>query len=102
MGNTPPVPAWVQITLPRATPISHVVVYAGVPWQNDSSLLDYELQYDSNGQWVTLEHVRSRPMSSISSRRPVHTTADSFYSDRYLFKHDFPRGDDAEDSPAGA
>ena len=90
MGNDASLPGWVQVTLPQPTPISHVVVYAGVPWQNDGSLLDYELQYDQNGQWVTLSHPQE-PTSVVDFFTPsVFCTADSFYSDRDVFVHDFP------------
>ena len=90
MDNTPGFPAWVQVTLPQTTKISHVVVYAGVPWQSDGSLLDYELQYDNNGQWATIEHVQE-PTNVVGYFTPsVFTTVDSFYSDRCIFEHDFP------------
>jgi len=90
MDNTLGSPAWVQVTLPRPMPVSHVVVYAGVPWQNDGSLLDYEIQYDRNGSWVTAEHV-AEPTNVVSYFSPAtFTTVDSFYSDRDVFEHDFP------------
>jgi len=90
MDNTVGFPAWVQVTLPQPTKISHVVVYAGVPWQADGSLLDYELQYDLNGQWATIEHVQE-PTNVVNSFSPAtFTTVDSFYSDRCVFEHDFP------------
>ena len=90
MGNDASLPGWVQVTLPKPTPISHVVVYAGVPWQSDGSLLDYELQYDQNGQWVTLSHP-VEPTNVVDFFTPtVFCTADSFYSDRDVFVHDFP------------
>ncbi len=91
MDDTPTgQPAWVQITLPAPTLVNHVMVYAGVPWQADGSLLDYELQYDSNGQWVTLSHVQEPANVVKAYTQPVHTTADSFYSDRNVFTHAFP------------
>ena len=89
MGNDVSLPGWVQITLPKPMTISHAVVYAGVPWQNDSSLLDYELQYDQNGTWVTLSHP-VEPTNVVDFFTPtVFCTADSFYSDRDVFVHDF-------------
>jgi len=91
MDNTPADhPAWVQITLPAPTLVNHVVIYAGVPWQNDGSLLDYELQYDNNGQWTTLSHVQEPANVVKAYTQTVHTTADSFYSDRNVFTHTFP------------
>ncbi len=91
MDNTPQgQPAWVQITLPAPALVNHVVVYAGVPWQNDGSLLDYELQYDNNGQWVTLSHVQEPANVVKAYTQGVHTTTDSFYSDRNIFTHTFP------------
>ncbi|MGI4790162.1 MAG: discoidin domain-containing protein, partial [Janthinobacterium lividum] len=89
MGNDATFPGWVQITLPQPLSISHVVVYAGVPWQSDGSLLDYELQYDNNGQWVTLSHPQE-PTNVVDFFTPtVFCTADTFYSDRDVFVHDF-------------
>ena len=89
MGNDASFPAWVQVTLPQPLVISHAVVYAGVPWQSDGSLLDYELQYDQNGQWVTLAHPQE-PANVVDFFTPtVFCTADSFYSDRDVFVHDF-------------
>lgn len=90
MSNVTGFPATVQVTLPRPMTISHAVIYAGVPWQNDGSLLDYELQYDSNGQWVTLSHVQEPPVVVPFFTPTVFTTVDSFYSDRCIFQHDFP------------
>ena len=89
MGNDASLPAWVQITLPQPMTISHAVVYAGVPWQSDGSLLDYELQYDQNGQWVTLSHPVEPTNVVDFFTSAVFCTADSFYSDRDVFVHDF-------------
>ena len=89
MGNDASLPGWVQITLPRPMTISHAVVYAGVPWQNDGSLLDYELQYDHNGSWVTLSHPVEPTNVVDFFTSTVFCTADSFYSDRDVFVHDF-------------
>ena len=90
MSSVTSFPATVQITLPQPAKISHVVIYAGVPWQNDGSLLDYELQYDSGGQWVTISHVQEPPKVVPFFTPMVFTTVDSFYSDRCVFEHDFP------------
>ena len=89
MGNDSALPGWVQITLPQPMTISHAVVYAGVPWQSDGSLLDYELQYDQNGQWVTLDHPVEPTNVVDFFTSAVFCTADSFYSDRDVFVHDF-------------
>ena len=90
MSNVTSFPATVQVTLPLPMSISHVVLYAGVPWQTDGSLLDYELQYDSGGQWVTISHVQESPIVVPFFTPTVFTTVDSFYSDRCVFQHDFP------------
>jgi fibronectin type 3 domain-containing protein len=91
MDDTPTFPAWVQINLPSAQQISHVIIYSGVPWQQSGSLLDYYLQYlGANGQWVNLSHVTEpTPVEDFFSP-PVFTTVDSYYSDRCVFQHDFP------------
>jgi len=90
MSNVTSFPATVQVTLPLPMAINHVVLYAGVPWQNDGSLLDYELQYDKGGQWVTVSHVQESPTIVPFFTPTVFTTVDSFYSDRCVFQHDFP------------
>lgn len=89
MDDTKGFPAWVQITLPRVQTVGRVLVYAAPPWQWQSTLQDYELQYDKDGQWVTLAHVRE-PLRTLKVFTPVtRTTADSFFSDRWVFAHHF-------------
>ncbi|HEX4084192.1 MAG TPA: PA14 domain-containing protein, partial [Chthoniobacteraceae bacterium] len=80
------------LNLPSVQTVDHVVVYAGVPWQTTSTLVDYDLQYDATGQgdWITLQHV-SEPLNSFPVYSPeVDCTADSFFSDRNIFQHSFP------------
>jgi len=84
-------PAWFEMSFPTAQTIDHVVVYAGVPWQLDGTLIDYDLQYDSTGQgnWVTIQHV-SEPVNTQTVYSPVvGCTADSYFSDRNIFQHSF-------------
>jgi hypothetical protein len=90
MDDTPQFPAWVEIDFPSPQTINNVVVYAGAPWQLDGTLLDYDLQYYNNGQWVTLGTV-NEPTKSFQAYWPTNQTqVDSFFSDRWIFQHSFP------------
>jgi len=89
MDDTPQFPAWVEVNLPSAQTIDTVIVYAGVPWQWDGSLLDYDLQYQQGGQWITLATVNEPPATFRAYTPTNWTTIDSFYSDRCVFRHTF-------------
>ena len=88
-GNNATYPAWFTVQLPSATQIDRVVIYAGIPWQWDGSLLDYELQVDQGGQWVSVEHVKEPVNTFRNYTRTNQTTVDSFYSERCVFTHSF-------------
>jgi len=87
--NTPEFPAWIEISLPKAARISRVIVYSGVPWSWRGTLLDYELQYDQNGKWVTLEHVKKDPKTFAVFSPPVRCTVDCFFDDQWILQHRF-------------
>jgi len=90
MDDTPQFPAWVQVNFPSPQTINNVVIYAGVPWQLDGTLLDYDLQYLSNGQWVTLATVKE-PTKAFQAYMPTNESrVDSYFSDRWIFQHNFP------------
>lgn len=82
-------PAWIDITLPSARTVDKVVVIAAPPWQSQGTLLDYELQYDKEGQWVTLAHVQEPAKTWKVYTPTVRCTVDSFFSDRWVFEHTF-------------
>jgi len=89
MDDTKEFPAWVEMKLPEPKTIERVVVYAAPPWQSQSTLQDYELQYDDNGKWVTIEHV-VEPLNTINVfTPPTRTSVDVFFSDRWVFIHNF-------------
>ena len=78
-----------EIDLPQAQSVSDVIVYAGVPWQNMGTLLDYDLQFWDGAAWNTIEHV-SEPANTFPVYTPtVRCTADSFFSDRWIFPQHF-------------
>ncbi len=85
----PKFPATVDITLPSVQTVSHVVVYAAPPWQKQSTLTDYDLQYDDGGTWRTLDTVRQPTKTFGVFTPPVRTTVDSFFSDGWVFQHSF-------------
>jgi hypothetical protein len=89
MDDTKQFPAWVKLEFPQPTEISRVIVYAPAPWQWQGTLVDYELQYDDRGSWVTIEHV-AEPLKTFKVLTPVtRTKVDSFFSDRHIFQHAF-------------
>ncbi len=86
----PAEPLPVTLTLPTARKIARVVVYASPPWQSQSTLLDFELQYDAGGVWKTLRRVQE-PAKTFPVYTPNNrTTVDSFFSDRWVFPLSFP------------
>ena len=89
MDDTPTFPAWVELRLPRPMTVRRVIVYAGNPWQGMGTLLDYELQYENNGAWKTIDHVREPSRTVKVYTPPSRTTVDSFFSDRWIFQHSF-------------
>ena len=83
-------PTWVELRLPSPRKIARVVVYAAPPWQSQSTLLDFELQYDEGGAWRTIQRVRE-PTRTYPVYTPNNrTTVDSFFSDRWVFPLSFP------------
>jgi hypothetical protein len=90
MSNVEQFPAWVEFELPKAQAVSRVVVFAAPPWQWQGSLLDYELQYDDGGKWVSIEHVQEPAQTFQVFTQATRTSCDSFYSERWIFQHEFP------------
>ena len=89
MSNVQQFPAAVEIDLPQAQAISDVIVYAGTPWQSMGTLLDFDLQYWDGLNWDTIQHV-TEPTNSFQIYTPtVCCTADSFFSDRWIFPLNF-------------
>lgn len=89
MDNTKEFPAWVELRFPKPTQVGRVIIYAPVPWQWQGTLVDYELQYDDGGKWVTIEHV-NEPLKTFKVLTPAtRTKVDSYFSDRHIFQHTF-------------
>ena len=82
-------PATVELDFPTVQTIDHVVVYANPSWELYGTLLDYDLQYDSGGQWVTIDHVQEPTNTLVVYTPYVCCTCDSFFSDRWIFPHSF-------------
>ena len=87
--NTKGFPAWIVINLPQVQQVGRVIIYSGVPHSWRGTLLDYELQYDRNGEWVTIEHVTEDPKTFAVFTPPIRCTVDSFFSERWIFHHHF-------------
>jgi hypothetical protein len=88
-ANNPTFPASVDINFPAPQSVSRVVVYAAPPWQGQSTLTDFEVQYDDNGNWVTLQHIVEPTKTFQVFSPPTRTSVDSFFSDRWLFPISF-------------
>jgi hypothetical protein len=82
-------PATVELDLPTVQTIDHVVVYANPSWELYGTLLDFDLQYDSGGQWVTIEHVSEPTNTKVVYTPYICCTCDSFFSDRWIFPLSF-------------
>lgn len=89
MDNTKSFPAWVELRFPKPTEIGRVIIYAPGPWQWQGTLVDYELQYDDGGKWVTIEHVTEPTVTFRAVSPALRTKTDSFFSDRHVFQHHF-------------
>ncbi len=89
MSNISSFPATIEIDLPKKQSVNRVAIYCPVPWQFDGSLLDYDLQYDKNGTWVTIASTKEPTNTQTVFTPAVRCTADSFYSDRNIFTHSF-------------
>ena len=64
--------------------------FSAPPWQWQGSLLDYELQYEAARPLGRRgPGAQSRPRPIRYSRRPRGPAVDSFYSDRWVFQHQF-------------
>ena len=82
-------PVIIEMALPAAQDVSRVAIFSHVPWQGNSTLLDYELQYQRGNQWVTIDKV-SQPTKVLGVySAPLRTTVDSFFSDQWIFEHQF-------------
>jgi hypothetical protein len=88
-SNNATFPAWFELRFPVDTTMDRVVIYAGIPWQWDGSILDYELQVEQGGQWVSLERVQEPVNTFRAYTQTNRTTVDSFYSERCVFTHSF-------------
>jgi fibronectin type 3 domain-containing protein len=83
-------PAVVEIDLPTEQNVKRVVVYSGVPFQPRGSILDYELQVDVKGQWVTVERIKEHPKFLEEGIIWMRTSTTSFYNERAIFQHELP------------
>lgn len=88
-SNVSSFPATVEIDLPSTQSVSDVLIYAGVPWQLMSTLLDYNLQYWNGSSWVTIEHVVEPTKTVVAYTYFAWCAVDSYFSDRCLFEHHF-------------
>ena len=89
-SNVGQFPASLTLTWPEPMVMDRVNVFAAPPWQLQGTLLDYELQYDKDDQWVTIEHVQEPVTVVKASTAATGTAWDNYASDRWVFQHHFP------------
>ena len=89
-SNVTQFPTALTLTWPEPTILDRVNVFAAPPWQAQGTLLDYELQYDKDDQWVTIEHVQEPATVVKAATAATNTTWDNYASDRWVFQHHFP------------
>ncbi|MGD0541215.1 MAG: PA14 domain-containing protein [Tepidisphaeraceae bacterium] len=82
-------PATIELDLPTAQEIDRVVLYTSVPWELSGSLLNFDLQYYVNGNWVTLQQVSNDPKTLGVYTPTLQTSVDSYYNDQSAFEMDF-------------
>ena len=75
-----------EVRIPQT--IGRVTVFAAPPWQGMGTLVDYELQYGRAGS-DTLDKVKEPTKTFKVYTPPVRCTVDSFFSDRWIFMHEF-------------
>jgi hypothetical protein len=83
-------PIAVEVNFPAAKTVRRVVIYAAPPWQNQSTLLDYDLQAWNGTGWDTLQTVHEPQNGQKVWTMATCTTYDSYFSDRWIFEHTFP------------
>ena len=89
--NTPQgQPAWLELDLPQPQTVGRTVIYSAEPWNENGSLLDYQLQYqDTTGIWQTIDHVQVSPGVVGFYTPTTATTQDTYYDGQYVFPATF-------------
>ena len=82
-------PAWIEIQLPRKLAVSRVHIYCPVPDRWWGTWLDYEVQVEQDGKWLTVDRVRKTPITLEVFTPPVRCTVDNFHDDQCIFWHQF-------------
>jgi hypothetical protein len=91
LDNTPAgQQVWFEVDLPTVQDVKRVVLYSGVPWSLRGSVLDYELQIEQGGQWVTVERVQEQPKTLKEGIIWMRNSMTTFYSGRSVFQHELP------------
>lgn len=90
-ATDPTFPGWLVIRLGSSQTIDTVIVRCPPPWQQQGTLLDFDLQYWAGGAWVTLETVTEVPptVQFMSGMWGAGCRAESYFSDRHVFQFEF-------------
>lgn len=65
------------------------MIFTAPLWQNQSTLLNYELQVEQAGKWITIDRIQEPTRTIEVFTPPRRTAVDSFFSDRWIFEHEF-------------
>lgn len=78
-------PSWFRLDFPKTTRLDRVHVFCPHPWQNDSTLLDFDLQYlaADNTTWVTAATVTDTSARDLTFKWSSHIIAGSCFTDSY-------------------
>jgi hypothetical protein len=83
-------PATIEFDLPLVQTVDKVVVFSGAPWELTGALMDFDVQYNNNGTWTTLEHVTEDPKTFAVWTPTMKTNADEYYNEQANFEVAFP------------
>lgn len=92
MSNVATMPLTIDLTLPSVQKVGKAIIFAAPSWQQQGTILDYDLQYDDGGQWRTIQNV-SEPTKTFKYFSSVEQSAskiDSYFSGRWVFTNEFP------------
>jgi hypothetical protein len=78
----------------RPRPIDRVVIHCPTPWQNQSTLLDYDLEYqDTGGSWhlIATTTEPTLTVNAPTNQSQAGCLYDTFHSGRSIFVHTFTK-----------
>jgi hypothetical protein len=88
------VPSNYTVRFPVFRQVSHVIIYAGMGWQQQSTLADFDIQTSTNGggAWTTRATVTKTPTSMLhgADSHNTGTQRDTFWDEQWVFPVKLP------------